>query len=447
MKKLYLSVLLLSFFCGIHAQDAVIKQGWKLSGLLPAVSFDSDLGFQYGGVIDVSDYGDGSSFPIPDHHLYLEISRFTKGSGINRFYYDSDKLINGILVFVDLSYLSDRAYDFYGFNGYDAVYNADWVDDSKPEDVYQSRVFYKYDQKMFRFKSDFQGNLFGEQIRWSAGLNLFNFKLASVDLDKLNKGRDEDDNKYLPDVEGLYDKYVKWGIIQEDEANGGFIPLIKAGLVYDTRDFAKSPSRGIWTEAILEGAPEFLGAESSFIKLNVTHRQFLTIIPRSLVLAYRLIYQTTIAGYTPFYYQTQVLASELRFARSEGLGGSSTMRGILRNRVVGDGYFLGNIEARWKFAQFKIGNNQFYTGLVGYSDFGRVTKKIKVNTDNIPQEDIYPNPLSYYFEDDAEKMHFSYGGGLRVAMNETFILRVDYGLANDSRDGKSGMYIGLNYLF
>jgi len=135
MKKLFLSVFFLSFLFGINAQDVVKKEGWKLSGLLPAVSFDSDLGFQYGGVIDISDYGDGSRFPTPDHHLYLEISRFTKGSGINRFYYDSDKLIKGILVFVDLSYLSDRAYDFYGFNGYQSLYNHAFENDKETKAI------------------------------------------------------------------------------------------------------------------------------------------------------------------------------------------------------------------------------------------------------------------------------------------------------------------------
>jgi hypothetical protein len=439
MKKLFLYFILLFLIFSVNAQNDVIKQGWKLSGLLPAISFDSDLGFQYGGLIEFSDYGDGSRFPSPDHHLYFEVSRFTKGSGINRFYYDSDKLIKGVLLFVDLSYLSDMAYDFYGFNGFDAVYNADWEDDSMP-DIYKSRVFYKYDRNMLRFKTDFQGKLSGEHLRWSAGFTVFNFKLAPVNVDKLNKGRDENDDKYLPDVEGLYDKYIDWGIIPEDEANGGFVPVIKTGMVYDTRDFNKSPSKGIWTEVILEGVPEFLGAESSFLKMSLIHRQYFPVVQKKLVLAYRLNYQTTLAGHTPFYYQTQVLTSELRSAMSEGLGGGSTLRGILRNRVVGDGYFLGNIEARWKFSKFKIGNNAFYTGLVGYTDFGRVTNKIKVNASNVTE-------FSGYFDEGAEKLHISYGGGLRVAMNETFILRVDYGLASDSRDGKSGMYVGLNYLF
>lgn len=436
MKKLILFIAAFYLIFNLNAQDEVQKQGWKLSGVLPTVTFDSDLGFQYGALIDISNYGDGSRFPLPDHHLYFEVSRFTKGSGINRFYYDSDKLLKGMLFFVDLSYLTDQAYDFYGFNGYDAVFNKDWTDDTNPQDIYKSRMFYKYDRKMFRLKTDLQGNLSGEHLRWSTGLSLLNFKIGSVNVDKLNKGKDEEDK--LPDIDGLYDKYVDWGIIQAEEADGGFVPTIKAGLVYDTRDFKSNPMKGIWTEAVLEGAPEFLGAESSFLKLSITHRQYFTLVAKKLSLAYRLNYQTTVAGHTPFYYQTQVLTSELRSASSEGLGGASTLRGILRNRVVGDGYFLGNVEARWKFAQFNIGNNNFYTGLVGYTDFGRVTNKIEANV---------PANAENYFETDAEKIHLSYGAGLRIAMNETFILRVDYGLANDSRDGDSGMYIGLNYLF
>ena len=436
MKTLILFSITSLLILSVSAQDKVQKQGWKLSGLFPAVSFDSDLGFQYGGVIDISNYGDGSRFPVSDHHIYIEISRYTKGSGINRFYFESDKLLNEKLFFLDLSYLTDQAYDFYGFNGYDASYNADWTDDSKPDGIYKSRMFYRYDRKVFRFKSDLQGKISGDHLRWSIGLNILNFKIGSVNVEKLNKGKDDADK--LPVIDGLYDKYIDWGIITSEEANGGFVPAIKGGFAYDTRDFKNNPMKGIWTEFVLEGVPEFLGAESSFLKLSVTHRQYFTIVANRLSLAYRLNYQTTIAGHTPFYYQTQVITSELRAANSEGLGGASTLRGILRNRVVGDGYFLGNVEARWKFARFKIGNNEFYAGLVGYTDFGRVTKKIDIPV---------PANQENYFKTDTESMHLSYGSGLRIAMNETFILRVDYGIANDSRDGNSGMYIGLNYLF
>ena len=59
----------------------------------------------------------------------------------------------------------------------------------------------------------------------------------------------------------------------------------------------------------------------------------------------------------------------------------------------------------------------------------------------------YTDYESFYFKDDAEKMHFSYGAGLRIVMNENFVIAVDYGRATNDQDGESGMYIGLNYLF
>ena len=440
MKKIFsllLSIFLISFYA--WSQEDVTKTGWNF-GALPTITFDTDLGFQYGALVNLYNYGDGSRYPNYDHSLYFEVSRFTKGSGINRFYYDSDKLIEGLQTSVDISYLSDQAYDFYGFNGYDAVVNPNWIDDDEEE--YKSRMFYKYDRRLFRFKVDLQGNFSESNFRWAAGFNLLNFSVGSVDIDKLNDGKDDAEKlPQLAEQPGLYEKYRdEWSIIPEDEADGGFVPTLKAGLVYDTRDNKPNPMKGIWTEAVLVGAPEFLGAESGFVKFNLTHRQYFTLVPKDLSLVYRLAYQTTVAGHTPFYYQTQVITSVLKGASSEGLGGAKSLRGIRRNRIVGDGFFYGNIEARWKFARFQFINNNFYLGLNGFMDFGQVTKKIEVNPSN-----IYSS--FDYFHPDSEKMHYSYGAGFRIAMNQNFIISVDYGMAADDRDGDSGLYIGLNYLF
>ena len=247
-------ILLLSacFFVSLFlvAQESLTKKGWNF-GALPAITFDTDLGFQYGGLINLYNYGDGSRYPKYDHSVYLEISRFTKGSGINRFNFDSDRLIKGLQTSVDISYLSDRAYDFFGFNGYDAVVNKDWFNDETGNDNYRTRMFYKYDRKLFRFKVDLRGDLSGEKIDWIGGFNLLNFKLDYVDIDKLNKNKDEGD--LLPthsEEPGLYQRYREWGIISDEDANGGFVPTVKAGVIYDTRDNRPNPMKGIWTEAV-----------------------------------------------------------------------------------------------------------------------------------------------------------------------------------------------------
>lgn len=441
MKNLLLLFALLLTTSVVFAQDEFSKQGWNF-GALPTVTFDSDLGFQYGGLINLYHYGDGSRYPAYDHSLYFEISRFTKGSGINRFYYDSDQLIKGLQTSLDISYLSDKTYDFYGFNGYDAVVNQNWYDDETAD--YKTRVFYKYARKLFRFKVDLIGQLAGSNMNWIAGVNLLNFDIDYVDIDQLNKGKDEDDILPGHDEEpGLYQKYREWGIISEKDADGGFVPTLKAGLVYDTRDNKPNPMRGIWTEAVLVGSPEMLGGEHDFLKLSIIHRQYFTLVDNDLSLAYRLAYQSTLGGFAPFYYQTQMITSVLKGASSEGLGGSNSLRGVLRNRVLGDAWFLGNIEARWKFSRFRFINNDFYLGVVAFADFGQVTKRI----DSFESLSLTDIDLDDYYDHDAETMHCSFGLGFRAAMNQNFIVRCDYGVAADERDGTSGLYIGLNYLF
>lgn len=443
MRNIFAIAILLAVVGQAGAQDdtSEVKTGWNF-GLLPAVSFDSDLGYQYGGLINLYQYGDGSRYPKYDHSLYFEVSRYTKGSGIYRFYYDSDKLINKVRVTADLSYLPDQAYDFFGFNGYEAVYNKEWVDDSSQE--YKTRMFYKMQQKLFRFKTDFQGPLKGESLRWIAGMNLLNFNISSVDIDRLNKGKS--DNDKLPSVEeepGLYELYQEWGLISEEEADGGFVPELKAGVVYDTRDNRPNPMKGMWTEAVLIAAPEFLGAESGFLKLSLMHRQYFTLIPEDLSFAYRIGWQQTLAGEVPFYYQSQIVTSVMTGASSTGLGGARSLRGMMRNRVVGDGFVFSNFEMRWKPLYFRAIKQNFYLGLNGFMDAGMAVGLINIKD----KLDPATASNSDYFDFGAEELHISYGAGLRLAMNKNFIIAVDYGISADKRDGDSGLYIGLNYLF
>ena len=311
------------YFCS--AQEKKVKTGWKF-GALPAITFDSDLGFQYGGLIDLYQYGTGDIFPNYYHKLYFEVSRFTKGSGIYRFMYDSDHLIPGIRLSTDLAYLPDQAYDFYGFNGYDAIFNKNWADKELTPGVddYMTRMFYRHKRTLFRFKNDFQGKLSGEKLLWIAGFTIQNFKISSVDIEKLNKGKDTADQ--LPNVPGLYELYQNWGILSTEEANGGLINTVKLGLTYDTRDNRPNPMKGMWTEAGIETSQKFLGSEATFGKFFITHRQYFTLILNDLAFAYRLAYQQTIFGTVPFYYQSQVIVSALRSYTSEGLGGQTNAK-------------------------------------------------------------------------------------------------------------------------
>jgi hypothetical protein len=423
-------------------ENAHAKTGWNF-GALPAITYNTDLGFQYGGLINLFHYGDGSQFPDYRHNIYFEISRFTKGSGIYRLAYDSKYLIPGIRITSDLAYLPDMAFDFFGFNGYQAVYNTNWTNDELIGQGYKSRMFYKMQNNTFRFKTDIQFPLGDKNLLALVGFNLQNYTIQNVDIDKMNDGKEASDPKYLPNVPTLYNEYISWGLIPEEEKNGGFVPLLKAGLVYDTRDNEPNPMKGIWTEAFIFGAPELLGSQSSFMKLNITHRQYFTIIQRDLSFAYRLSYQGTLAGDVPFYYQTQIETSQMK--DQIGLGGTKTLRGVIRNRVVGDGFVYGNAELRWKAVHFNFINQRFYIGINGFFDAGQVVQFVDVESKIRHRSDI--TQADYFDFDGGEKLHMSYGLGMRIVMNQNFIIAVDHGRAVNKQDGKSGTYIGLNYLF
>jgi outer membrane protein assembly factor BamA len=361
--------------------------------------------------------------------------------------FESNHLIPGVQWISDLSYLPDQAATFYGYNGYESVYNKDWMDDKSS--TYRSRMFYRFQKNQFRFKNDFQGNLSGDHLKWSAGFAFQDFTTSSVNIDKLNKGK-KDKLPSVDSVPGLFERYQALGIIPADEAKGGWINTVKVGITWDSRDNKSNPMKGLWTEIGIEAAPKFMGNNWGFSKLYIIHRQYFTLIEKDLSLVYRLGYQATISGHVPFFDQTEVITSRLTGATSDGLGGSKTLRGILLDRVVGDAFFMGNVELRWKPVYFKLFKQDCYLGLNPFYDFGLVTKDIKLpdNLDAIFESRVYPfEKFSDYFKPAPDKLHQSAGVSVMVVYNQNFVVAIDTGKAFNEQDGNIGFSIGLNYLF
>lgn len=452
MKKTFMMFLIILISISLKAQDKKIKTGWKFGGALPTITYDSDLGFQYGALAEFFNYGDGTKYPDFLDHTYTEISRYTKGSGIYRFMYESNHIIPGVNWISDLSYLPDKAYSFYGFNGYESVYNKEWIDNDQSIPPYKTRMFYSMERNLFRIKDDFDGKLAGEHFRWSAGFAFQDFTCDTTNIPKLNKGKDEQ-LPFNSTTPGLFDRYKQLGIIPADEASGGWVNTLKAGVTWDSRDNKPNPMRGLWTEIGVEVAPKFLGNNWGFSRLYFIHRQYFTLIENDLSFVYRLGYQTKLSGQVPFFYASQVITSRLTGATSEGLGGSKTLRGILRNRVIGDGFAMGNVELRWKPIYFTLFKQDCYLGLNTFYDFGMVTQKIKF-PDNLEStfNQLY-NPdgngekFSDYFDLGSERLHMSAGISVMAVMNQNFVVAIDTGKAFNEQDGNIGFSIGLNYLF
>jgi len=425
LKKITLFFCFYMVLSTVFAQQK-IKKGLTF-GALPAISFDSDLGFQYGALVNFYLYGDGSRFPKYNHSLYLELSTYTKGTSIARLRYDSEMLIPKVRTTVDISYVTDQLSDFYGFNGYQSIFNADL---SKT-----THIFYKNERNMFRAKADFQGSFGESKLGWVAGYTYYNFAIDSVNVSKLG----------LHSVQGgaLFQRYQQWGLINKAEANGGSINYFKLGLKYDSRDQLACPMKGIYTEAVIQTAPKFLNETFPHTKMAVIHRQYFT-LAKDLSFAYRLDYQMTLGNnHVPYYAQPLLITSYLVAATNQGLGGKSSIRGILRNRVIGDNVGFGNFEFRYKFLRFEMLNQNFYVGTNVFFDSGIILKPIAIDFANISASD----KAAYFNDYSAGKFHSAAGIGLKIGWNENFIISADFGKALNKQDGNMGSYIGLNYLF
>ena len=421
----YQVLILGLLFCSLHAftQDKV-KTGFGF-GALPAVSFDSDLGFQYGAIVNLFHYGDGTNFPKYDHSLYMEWSRYTKDTGINRIMYDSEKMIPGIRTTLDVTYFTDQMLPFYGFNGYQSDFQAD-----------KSRLFYSQERNMFRVKADFQGNFGDSDFGWVGGYTFYNFDIDTVDIVKL---------ELSPEAGGsLYQRYIKHGLIGTDEANGGSINYLKAGFKYDSRDQRAFASKGIWTEAVIQTAPGFINTVPHS-KFALIHRQYFSLM-QDMVLAYRLTYQATLGNNkVPYYAQPLLITSFLTSADNQGLGGKRSLRGVLRNRVIGNDIAFGNVELRYKFFKFDAFKQSFYLGTNLFFDSGIILKPIEIEGYDTMSAAVKNELMLKDYE--PGKLHSSAGIGLKIGWNENFIISVDYGKSFDPQDGDTGMYINLNYMF
>ena len=454
-----------------------IKTGWNF-GVLPSVAFDADLGFQGGALTNIYYYGDGSQYPEYIHSIYAEAAYTTKNYGIFRVNYDSKYLIPKHRLTLDATYQPDAMCDFYGFNGYQSVYNQDfhkWKKDPNKMNVadYQSRAFYKYKRDLFRFAADIEGTIW-KNIKWNAGVGVLGYMIGECDIDMLNgkhkyelgeDGKPTDSKAMNPAIEGLYEKYVNWGLIKTAEAKGGWHPYVRLGLTYDSRDQRTCPTKGIYADAFFTYTAAFgeqAAAGYNHLQFNFNFRHYVPVYRDRVTFAYRIGTQNNIAGQSPFYMNTYLNTLFIQRVMYEGLGGANSLRGIMRNRILANGFAYANVELRCKVAKFDIGRQHFYIGLAPFFDLGVITQPYEldeklINDAYAEDKDANKLPLNNYFAMKDGKIdqsrvympHMAAGVGLKAAMNENFVLSVDWAMALDPQDNAkwANFYIKMGYLF
>ena len=266
------------------------------------------------------------------------------------------------------------------------------------------------------------------------------------DVDRLNRFEKDEADK-LPHAVTLFDRYVSQGYIKASEAAGGAHPYLHGGITFDTRDRQQNPRRGIHADAFLTYYAG-IGSMSDYnnLKFNAAWRHYLPIVENRLTLAYRIGTQLTLAGDCPFYLNTYLNQLYMQRVVYEGLGGANSVRGIMRNRILAPGVAFANVELRTQLFSFKVGKNMFYVGLNPFVDAGMVVQAY----DNVVSDPNQILPIVGYW--DTSRIyapHLSGGCGLKVAMNDNFVLSVDWATAFDKQDnGKvSNLYIKMGYMF
>ena len=442
MKKFCLTILALAAGLTIlsaQEQEKEVKTGWSM-GILPCATYSADNGLQYGAFGDVYYYGDGSTYPDPLHKISWEASHFTKGKTRLYLGYDSKYLIPNMRVNASLTFVNDPMYNFWGFNGPAALSDYDLWANKK---VTPSVNYYGMSRKMYRGLVNIQGRL-ADNLNWAAGVNIWKWEMGDMRESEKNENRYSVENT-------LYRDYIALGAIHEDEAKGGWATEMNVGLVYDSRDIEAAPNKGVWAEAYLNGDPF-----RKYLKACAYFRNYIDIpihIPAGdPVFAYRLAWQQTLAGETPFYMIQNVPLLVQRNMISEGFGSSNTIRGIRENRILAEGFAWMNAELRVKLVSFKLANQYFYIAVNPFFDAGVITKDyrndafaLNTNLTRMPSGMLI-NKI--YDETKIGDIVYSGGAGLKIAMNQNFIVSVEVAHCfYQPLNADLWIGIGINYQF
>ena len=253
---------------------------------------------------------------------------------------------------------------------------------------------------------------------------------------------------------------------------------MRAGITYDTRDKRQGPNKGIYTDAFFTYSAAFNAAYGNQASAGYNHLQFnftfRHYVPcyydkkgiNRITFAYRIGTQNLIAGKSPFYMNNYMNALFIQRVYYEGLGGGNSIRGMMANRILANGFAFANIEFRFRIVNFDIGRQHFFVGLNPFFDLGIITQPynlddlVKIHTngtyatlrESFDANNIAGESFSDYFNtsvNDIYRPHMTAGIGLKIGMNENFVLSADWGMPIDRQDnGKlANFYVKMGYLF
>ena len=263
------------------------------------------------------------------------------------------------------------------------------------------------------------------KLRVLGGLGLTDLKYTHYDFQQVEGAIDENGDvtsaingqtkitqDYLESING--DGSDFWTQNNITGYDGGFLLKLKAGLIYDTRDFEPDPSSGALVEYSIGYSPSWMGSDFNYVRNQVQAMKFLKVfefMPNENVLAGRIM-MSSIQGSEVFFREVFDIWSASQ-GRIGVMGGEDATRGFKKFRFGGMIYGIANLELRSSLFEIDVLNQNLAFSAVPFVDAGRVWddfRDMKLNN-----------------------MLISPGGGIRIAWNQSTILRFDYSVSREDR--------------
>lgn len=195
---------------------------------------------------------------------------------------------------------------------------------------------------------------------------------------------------------------------------GGKTSPISGALIFDDRDDVTRPTRGWNVIAKYQRIDRGLGNQFDFNRYIFEASYLYPLLTRRQVIGLRAggEYLDTKNRRTPFF-------------EYSSLGGGDDLRGYFKDRFLGQAKVIAGGEYRLKIFDFKLIWDVKIDG-VGFADAARVfLDRDALASEFGEDENTLPRT--------SDEIRFSYGGGLRIALGEAILARLDIGFSDEEK--------------
>lgn len=403
-------------------------------GALPAINYDTDLGFGFGAIASVARFATG----YRPYKWRLELQAYATvkrapGQGAQLPFHDDylnmdfpGLLGNRLRITGRVGFRKFANTGYYGF-GNASRSEKPWEAIDPDEDLAAYQAAHRYHSfdhiyplllanariQLWDRSTPEQRKRIEALVGINATYNIVRpYKDSKLEQDIASLGDDTQDAKTLARL-----------LRGTDPA---MLLLLNLGLLFDTRDHEFTPTRGTFTELSVRSSPG-VQQDLRYAAFALNTAWYKALVGEYLSFAIRGA-ADVIVGDAPFYELTRFGALQPR----DGPGGGWSLRGVPRQRYSGKVKLIQNLELRSLFWRFNVGKSRFVVGAVAFLDAARIwadlrgTQLAGVNVD-------------------GGTFKVGTGGGLRVRWGETLVIRFDG--AYSPTEKTPGFYVDIGHVF